>query len=350
MDAAMSAEWDATLDGVIAGGADVSVPVLVASTLPELLDEPSAMRLLEAGIAPVAGLSTALVCAAALGAKPGSVQRLTEIAAAASRANSPWKPPHNPPEARQPGRWLAEHEAKSLLRANGIPVPAGVVVDSADEAATAARRIGFPVALKLSSPGLLHKTELGALALGLTDEDAVLAAFARLRRLPGHSSTAVLVERMAEPGIEILVAARREGVVPTVVVGLGGIWVEVHNDVAVVPLPARAGSIESAMADLAGARLLRGDRGGRAIDIAAVARIAARVGGLLLDRDLDLIELNPVVAADQGAVTVDAVARERAPTAPAAQGRVSYRPLAPPAALGPGRAGFASSSGRGSHR
>jgi acetyl-CoA synthetase len=349
MDAAMSAEWDATLDGVMAGAADVSVPVLVASTLPELLDEPSAMRLLEAGIAPVAGLSTGLVCAGALGAKPGSAQRLTEIAAAASRANSPWKPPRNPPEARQPGRWLAEHEAKSLLRANGIPVPAGVVVDSADEAAAAARRIGFPVVLKLSSPGLLHKTELGALALDLTDEDGVLAAFARLRRLPGHSSTAVLVERMAEPGIEILVAARREGVVPTVVVGLGGTWVEVLNDVAVVPLPARAGSIESAMADLAGARLLHGDRGDRAIDIAAVARIAAQVAGLLLDRNLDLIELNPVVAAGQGAITVDAVARERAPTAPAGQGGVS-RPLASRAARRPGRAGFASSSGRGSHR
>jgi succinyl-CoA synthetase beta subunit len=237
-----------------------------------------------------------------------------------------------------------------LLRANGIPVPAGVVVDSADEAAAAARRIGFPVVLKLSSPGLLHKTELGALALDLTDEDGVLAAFARLRRLPGHSSTAVLVERMAEPGIEILVAARREGVVPTVVVGLGGTWVEVLNDVAVVPLPARTASIESAMADLAGARLLHGDRGGRAIDIAAVARIAARVAELLLDQDLDLIELNPVVAADQGAVTVDAVARERAPTAPAAHGGVSCRPLASPAARGPGRAGFASSSGRGSHR
>jgi acetate---CoA ligase (ADP-forming) len=350
MDAAMSAEWDATLAGVMAGAADVSVPVLVASTLPELLDEPSAMRLLDAGIAPVAGLSTGLVCAGALGAKPGSVQRLTEIAAAASRANSPWKPPRNPPQARQPGRWLAEHEAKSLLRANGIPVPAGVVVDSADEAVAAARRIGFPVVLKLSSPGLLHKTELGALALDLTDEDDVLAAFARLRRLPGHSSTAVLVESMAEPGIEILIAARREGVVPTVVVGLGGTWVEVLNDVAVVPLPARAGSIESAMADLAGARLLHGDRGGRAIDIAAVARIAAQVAALLLDRDLDLIELNPVVAADQGAVTVDAVARERAPTAAAAQGGVSCRPLASPAARRPGRAGFASSSGRGSHR
>jgi succinyl-CoA synthetase beta subunit len=237
-----------------------------------------------------------------------------------------------------------------LLRANGIPVPAGVVVDSADEAAAAARRIGFPVALKLSSPGLLHKTELGALALDLTDEDGVLAAFARLRRLPGHSSTAVLVEGMAEPGIEILIAARREGVVPTVVVGLGGTWVEVLNDVAVIPLPARAGSIESAMADLAGARLLHGDRGGRAIDIAAVARIAAQVAGLLLDRDLDLIELNPVVAADQGAVTVDAVARERAPTAPAARGGVSCRALASAAARRPGRAGSASSSGRGSHR
>jgi acetyl-CoA synthetase len=349
MDAAMTAEWDATLDGVVAGAADVSVPVLVASTLPELLDEPSAMRLLDAGIAPVAGLSTALVCAQALGAKAGAAERLAEIAAAASEANSPWTPPRNP-QHRRPGRWLAEHEAKSLLRASGIPVPAGAVVHSAAEATEAARRLGFPVVLKLSSPGLLHKSELGALALELTDEEAVQAAFAHLHRLPGHSSTPVLVERMAEPGIEILVAARRQGVVPTVVVGLGGVWVEVLNDVAVVPLPARAGSIGAAMAGLAGARLLRGDRGGRPIDFAAVARIAAQVAGLLLDRDLDLIELNPVVASDQGAVTVDAVARERGPATPAPHGGASYRALASPGARVLGRAGFAPSPGGGSRR
>src|SRR5262245_21771638 len=223
MDTAMSAEWDATLDGVMAGAAEVSVPILVASTLPELLDEASALRLLKAGIAPVAGLSTALVCARALGAKRRSAQRLTEIAAAARRASSPREQASTPPRVRQPGRWLAEHEAKSLLQAGGVPIPARVVVHSADQAAAAARRIGFPVVLKLSSPGLLHKTELGALALDLTDEEAVLAAYTRLRRVPGQSSAAVLVEKMAEPGIEILVAARREGVVPTVVVGLGGI-------------------------------------------------------------------------------------------------------------------------------
>jgi hypothetical protein len=139
---------------------------------------------------------------------------------------------------------------------------------------------------------------------------------------------------MAEPGIEILVAARRQGVVPTVVVGLGGIWVEVLNDVAVVPLPASASSIEAAMASLAGARLLRGDRGGRRIDVAAVAHIAAEVAGLLVDRDLDLIELNPVVASDQGAVTVDAVARERGPATPAPHVGVSYRGLAGTGAAG----------------
>jgi acetyl-CoA synthetase len=349
MDAAMTAEWDATLDGVVAGAADVSIPLLVASTLPELLDEPSATRLLEAGIAPVAGLSTALVCARALGTKTGAAQRLTEIAAVASEANSPWTPQHNSLRP-QPGRWLAEHEAKSLLRASGIPVPAGAVVYSAGEAAEAARRLGFPVVLKLSSPGLLHKTELGALALDLADEEAVQAAFAHVRRLPGHSSTAVLVERMAGPGIEILVAARREGVVPTVVVGLGGIWVEVLNDVAVVPLPARPGSIESAMADLAGAGLLRGDRDGRPLDSAAVARIAAGVAALLLDRDLDLIELNPVVASHEGAVVLDAVARERAPATPEPHGGVGYRPLMSPEARGPGRAGFAPSSEGGLRR
>jgi succinyl-CoA synthetase beta subunit len=138
---------------------------------------------------------------------------------------------------------------------------------------------------------------------------AAHAAFERLRGIAGQPNTPVLVEQMADPGVELLVAARRDAVVPALVVGLGGIWVEAVGDAAVIPLPADAARIEGALLSLRGAALLIGGRSSEGIDLAAVAHLAARVGQLLLDEDLVLIELNPVFAGPSGAVAIDAVMR-----------------------------------------
>ncbi len=116
--------------------------------------------------------------------------------------------------------------------------------------------------------------------------------------------------------MELLIAARRDSVVPCLVVGLGGVWVEAVGDAAVIPLPADAARIEAAIRTLRGASLLTGGRGRPAVDLAAVADLAARVGQLLIDEDLMLIELNPVfarpVSDGPGAVAVDAVIRRSA--------------------------------------
>jgi hypothetical protein len=117
----------------------------------------------------------------------------------------------------------------------------------------------------------------------------------------------MLVERMAGPGVELLIAARSDAVVPTLVVGLGGIWTEALADAAVVPLPASAGRVESALRSLRGATLLTGGRGGEPVAISEAAKIAARVGELLLERELDVLELNPVIVDADGAVAVDAL-------------------------------------------
>jgi acetate---CoA ligase (ADP-forming) len=117
------------------------------------------------------------------------------------------------------------------------------------------------------------------------------------------------VERMADPGLELLVAARREAVVPALVVGLGGLWTEIHDDVAIVPLPASPERVERALRSLRGAPLLTGGRGRTPLDVAAAAALASSVGELLMERDLALIELNPVLVYKHGAVAVDAVVR-----------------------------------------
>jgi acetyl-CoA synthetase len=289
--------WAAVREGILAGAQAAAAPVMVAATLPELLDDAAAARFVRAGVPAMAGLRTGLACAAALGRPPAEPARLREIAAAASSR-----------VAFNGSPALAEHDAKQLLREAGVAVVEGRLASTEDDAVRALDELGPPVALKLSSPSLLHKTELGALALGVRSSADAREAHRRLAALPVEDA-AVLVERMADPGVELLVAARREAVVPALVVGLGGTWTEIHDDVAIVPLPASPERVERALRSLRGAPLLSGGRGRPAHDVAAVARLASAVGALLIERGMSLIELNPVFAYERGAVAVDAVVR-----------------------------------------
>jgi acetyl-CoA synthetase len=296
---AMSDASDAVRHGIIAGAAVSPAATMICSTLPELLDDDAAWECAESGIPAIAGLRTGLACLAAMRTAPGDPARLREIARAAiDRSDSPTQ-------------WLSEHDAKELLRAGGVEVVDGRLVADAEEAVLALAEFGPPIALKLSSGAIQHKSELGAVWLGLATETAVAEAFARLQTLATHFGGAVLAERMAAPGTELIVAARADAVVPAVIVGLGGVWTEVLDDVAIVPLPADAARIERGIRGLRGAPLLTGARGSAPVDLSAVARLAQRVGDLLLAESLDLLELNPVLAGPSGAVAVDATARRR---------------------------------------
>ncbi|MGH2939622.1 MAG: acetate--CoA ligase family protein, partial [Solirubrobacterales bacterium] len=204
---------------------------------------------------------------------------------------------------------LGEAETKGLLAAGGLAVPEGAVAVDIAGAVDAAREIGVPVALKLSSPSLLHKTEAGALALDLRDEDEVREAATRLLSLPEAADATLLVERMAGEGVELIFAVRRDGVVPALLVGIGGIWAEALDDVAIVPLPASPARVERALRGLRAAPLLTGGRGGPAVDLGAAARFGSRLGELALEHDLGLLEVNPALASPRGCVALDAVAR-----------------------------------------
>ena len=112
---------------------------------------------------------------------------------------------------------------------------------------------------------------------------------------------------------EIRTHGTPDAIVPALVLGLGGIWTELLDDVAIVPLPADAARIERALRSLRGAPVLEGGRGRVPCDVGAAARLAQRVGELLLDRALELIELNPVLVSSSGAVVADAAIRSRPP-------------------------------------
>ncbi len=300
LDGAIKDSWDAVREGVILGAAVSEAETIVSSTLPELLDDQAAWGFIQAGIPAVAGLRTGLRCAAALARPAGDPGRLREIARVAGQR------PH--PSAE----WLSEHASKELLRLAGVELVEGRLVCDADDAVAALGELGGAIALKLSSPGIQHKSELGALELGLSSAAEVRAAYARLIALGRNVEASVLAERMVAPGVELIVAARADAIVPALVIGLGGVWTEVLTDVAIVPLPARAGRIERAVRTLRGAPLLTGGRGTAPVDMAAVARLAERVGEVLVEESLGLIELNPVVVGPGGAVAVDAVVRRNA--------------------------------------
>jgi acetate---CoA ligase (ADP-forming) len=296
LEGAIRESWDSVRAGIREGATVSPVPTIVGSTLPELLDDGAAWELAQSGVAAVAGLRTALTCAAALRRPPGDPTRLREIGAAARRTEA--------------GVWLDEASAKTMLASAGIPVPTGRIARDEDDAAEIFARLGRPVALKLVEEGLLHKTEAGALVLGLDDERDVRWAYRDLVRANGHAEPPpVLVEAMAPPGVELLVGARRDAVVPVLTVGLGGVWTEVLGDAAVVPLPADAERVERALRSLRAAPLLTGRRNGMALDVRGAAQLAARVGALLLEQRLELIELNPVIVSPRGAVAVDALVR-----------------------------------------
>ncbi|MGA7265755.1 MAG: acetate--CoA ligase family protein [Stellaceae bacterium] len=160
------------------------------------------------------------------------------------------------------GRVLTESEAKALLARYGVPRPQEVMATSADEAAQAAARIGGPVALKVQSPDITHKTEAGGIALGIIGETAVRETYERVlgsakRAYPEAAIHGVLVQAMAPPGREIILGITRDAVFgPMLMVGLGGIHVEVLRDIAFAPVPIGAEQALALLDQLKGAALL----------------------------------------------------------------------------------------------
>lgn len=203
------------------------------------------------------------------------------------------------PEQRH-GAW-SEHAARSLLADAGVPVVPAHLVTDADGAVAAAAAIGGPVALKIVSPDILHKSDIGAVRLDVAGGDAVRAAYeavtASAATVAGARVEGVLVSPMRRGGVELLVGVVRDpqwG--PMLAVALGGIFVEVLQDSALSPLPISAARAQTMLEGLRGAALLRGVRGSELADLDAVAAAVARVSELAtaLGDDLESLEINPL--------------------------------------------------------
>ena len=226
------------------------------------------------------------------------------------------------PTAPRRSRSLSEHDSLTLLGDAGIAVTEAVVAADAASAVAAARRFGRPVALKLEATGLAHKSDHGGVVLGLSGDDAVYAAALGILdggRRRGFDVRGLLVEPMADPGIELIVGLRRDAQFgPVVLVGLGGILAELLDDVAVRLAPVTPRVAMSMLDDLRGGRILDGVRGRPGADRAAIAAMLVSLGRLGAARpDLLEVDLNPVIATPAGVVAVDAlVVLDEAPDGP----------------------------------
>ena len=292
------ANWEIAEQALTEASTATGQRAVIVSTLPENFPAIARERLVAAGIAPMQGLDECLVAiraAAMIGEAADRADRISALPRVAAAGS---------------GRLLDEWESKQALAAHGLRIPEGRLCPG-PEAAAAAGALGFPVALKAVSSEIAHKTDAGGVALNLRSPDEVARAASTMRTL----SERFLVEKMVPGAVaELIVGVKRD---PTfglgLVIGAGGILVELVRDSTLLLLPAARDEFESALRSLQVCRLLEGYRGRRPGDVsAAVDAIEAIAGYAGANRDaLVELDVNPlfVLPAGEGAVAVDALIR-----------------------------------------
>lgn len=276
--------YQPALDAIVSAQKTTGRPAFPVASFPENFDEAYAIRLMDQGVCTLMGLETALAAIRAAQVAPGPAG---------------WRPA--PPRASRPTAMSSEAEGKEWLRGLGVAVPRSVSGTWADVQAGAAT-LRAPLALK--GLGFAHKTESGAVRLGLAD----LAGQTEMAGATGY-----LLEEMVVGAVgEILLGLQRDPVYGiSLTLGMGGVAAEVLADTVTLILPADEAEILAAMRRLRLWPLLDGYRGRPVADMAAVARMARQLGQAMLDDpDLEEIEINPVLVSAQGAVAVDVLLRK----------------------------------------
>ena len=216
--------------------------------------------------------------------------------------------------ARKQGREvLLEPEAKQLCLAYGIPTPNFRLAHTAEEASSFAEELPFPVVLKIVSQDILHKTEAGGVIVGLNTKEQVNQGYNQIlsnvkQRNPSARVEGILVQNMAPAGVEVIIGGLRDSTFgPTVLFGLGGIFVEVLKDATFRVAPITDTDSRQMIEEIRGYPLLKGVRGQPASDEEAIIRILQAMSKIMLENSqIQQVDLNPVVVYAKGAAVVDA--------------------------------------------
>ena len=216
-------------------------------------------------------------------------------------------------KALQEGRSsLLIHESQQICKLHQIPTPFSYVVQNVDEAIVKGKEIGFPVVLKIVSPQVLHKSDVGGVILGVQDEAAINEAYPKLiadvrKKEPKAKILGVLIEKMMPSSTEVIVGGVRDSQFgPSVMFGMGGIFTEVYKDVAFRVAPVDKIDALSLIHELRGSRILEGIRGQPPANIDELVGILMDVSSLMLQHStVSQLDLNPVIAYPDGACAVD---------------------------------------------
>ena len=217
-------------------------------------------------------------------------------------------------QARAEGRTLlTEVEAKALLKDAGVPVASTTLATTREEAQSQAEAAGYPVVLKVVSPDIAHKSDVGGVKLNLRDKDAVGAAFDEIvanskKAVPGAKILGVAVQYMAPQGTEVIVGMTTDPQFgPVMMFGLGGIMVEVLKDVAFRIVPLEQRDAKQIIREIKGFPVLEGFRGKPGADLAALESLILQVSAFAAAHpEVAELDLNPVFAYPDGAIAVDA--------------------------------------------
>ncbi len=206
---------------------------------------------------------------------------------------------------------LDEAESKNVLRAYGIATPTETLVTSPAAAVKAAERIGYPVVLKAVSPTLLHKSDVGAVALNLTTPEELTSAYDRMTRsLSEHALSGMLVCQQIRGGVELVLGLHRDPEMGLVVMaGSGGVLLELVKDVTFCAPPVTREKARDLLERMRGGKLLHGYRGTAGLDIEAVVDALIALGRLAVDLDdvIQSVDINPFVALTRGGMALDAL-------------------------------------------
>ncbi len=208
---------------------------------------------------------------------------------------------------------ITEDLSKAVLKKYGIKVPGYALVNSAKEASKAAKKLGFPLVMKVVSPQILHKTDVGGVKVGLQNEKEVKKAFtemySRLSKKKGVTLKGILLEKMVPKGIELIVGLQNDPQFgPVIMVGLGGVLTEIFKDVSFRMLPITMDDAKAMLADLKGFKILQGYRGSKPIDLNMLAKALVQIGKIGVDNAeyFDSVDFNPIVVYPKSYFVVDA--------------------------------------------
>jgi acetyltransferase len=242
---------------------------------------------------------------------PERAVRHAELARRATRDAAPCPRPRPPARLTQgvaATRGPLPHaDARALLEAYGMAFPRERTVSTLDEALSAAAEIGYPLVAKTARPDVLHRTEVGGVVLGVTDEAALRRAVHALEARLGPGP--LLLQEEVSRGLELLVGGRRDPTFgPVVLVGLGGVLAELLRDVSIGLAPLVHADARAMLVEGRRAALLRGFRGAPAVDEDAVADVLVAIGNLLVDHAaIAELDVNPLIASGRRLVAVDAL-------------------------------------------